>query len=264
LRSELWAVVNLTDDSFYADSRKNLGEAIQAAHAAWAAGASVVDIGAESTRPGAIGVSAEIQINRLSPFIESFEKSLRVKISVDTRSIEVAEKVIPLGIGYINDVSGGSVEMARLIAKTGCGYVLTHSLSEPQTMQNNPTYTDVVAEVQGFLLKQTSLFLSAGARPDQIIWDAGIGFGKTLEHNLKLIATYPQLAKHGHRMLAGVSRKSFIAKLLNEAPPENRLFGSLGAQLYLALHGCDILRVHDVREMHEALAVAGAIKEYEL
>lgn len=262
--SEIWGVINLTPDSFYPGSRKDLAGAITTTREYIRWGARAIDVGAESTRPGAEPVPAAEQLARLLPFLDALNLEERTRISVDTRSAAVAQKVISAGVGYINDVSGGSEAMYTLIAGSGTRYVLTHSQGDPQTMQNQPKYGDVVHEVEAFLLQRTEALKLCGVADDQIIWDAGIGFGKSVEHNLKLIAAYPFLARHGYTMLAGVSRKSFIGKILLQDDSADRLIGSIAAQLYLALRGSQILRVHDVREMLEAMKIIEAIAENEL
>jgi dihydropteroate synthase len=265
---DLWGVINLTPDSFYADSRATVSEAVQRATTMLEEGAQVIDVGAESTRPGAEAVSAETQVAVLKPFLQSYASALGPdalrRISVDTRDIAVMQAVTDLGAGYINDVSGGTPEVFKLVAATRVGYVLMHAKGSPANMQVAPEYRDVTAEVEGFLIEKTGQLKAAGVRSEQIIWDTGIGFGKTLKHNLKLIAAHPRFRADGHRILAGVSRKSFIGKILQQDRPEDRLIGTLAAQTYLTLHGCDILRVHDVKEMAETLKVIGAIAEHEL
>lgn len=231
-------------------------------------GASVIDVGAESTRPGASDVSAADQITALKPFIESFaavfgQDSL-AKISVDTRDIDVMRMAVDAGVGFINDVSGGGDAIYKLIGQSGAGYVLMHTRGTPQNMQKAPEYGDVVAEVEGYLKERSRALIAAGVPNSRIIWDSGIGFGKTVEHNLTLIAAHPRLKQNGYQLLAGVSRKSFIGKILNADSPDDRLAGTLAAQSYLTLrgHGCDILRVHDVKEMSDTLKVLAAIDRH--
>ncbi len=265
---DLWGVINLTPDSFFSGSRASVSEAVARAAAMLEEGAQVIDVGAESTRPGAETVSAETQIAALKPFLQSCISALGPeitgRISIDTRDLAVMQLCIDSGVGFINDVSGGNPEVFELVAATGVGYVLMHTKGVPANMQAAPTYQDVVAEVEGFLLERTEQLMAAGVRAGQIIWDTGIGFGKTVAHNLQLIAAHPRFRAHGHRILAGVSRKSFIGKILQQDRPEDRLIGTLAAQAYLTLRGCDILRVHDVKEMAESLKVISAITEHEL
>ncbi|MBV6493066.1 MAG: Dihydropteroate synthase [Turneriella sp.] len=230
-------------------------------------GASVIDVGAESTRPGATPVLPEDQLEILTKFLQAFVdkmgKEALKKISIDTRSLYVMQKTAALGITTFNDVSGGDYETYRFIADAGATYVLMHTKGTPQTMQINPSYSDVVREVENYLLKKTQSLKERGVSPERIIWDTGIGFGKTVEHNLRLIAAHPHLRKHGYPLLAGVSRKSFIGKILDGREAEDRLFATLGVQTYLTLRGCDILRVHDVKEMADILRILSHLVQYE-
>ncbi len=168
------------------------------------------------------------------------------------------------GVRCINDVSGGSREIFELIAAQKADYVLTHTQGTPQTMQHAPTYADVLDEVTGFLAERTQQLHALGVANERIIWDPGIGFGKNVEHNLTLIANTQKLAAHGCRLLMGVSRKSFIGKILEKDDPADRLTGTLAVQIYLTLRGCDILRLHDVREMADCLKLITALKKHEL
>jgi dihydropteroate synthase len=234
----------------------------------FADGASVIDVGAESTRPGASPVSAELQAELLVSFLKSYrghfgEAFLR-RISIDTRDLAVMQQVAEFGVGYINDVSGGSPEIYRFIATAGVDYVLMHTQGTPDIMQKAPTYTDVCAEVLSYLQQRTALLTAAGVSSEKIIWDTGIGFGKTVEHNLQLIAAHARFRGAGHRILAGVSRKSFIGRILGQDDPADRLVGTLATQIYLTLRGLEILRVHDVKEMADALRMIAAIQQHEL
>ncbi|MCS6972645.1 MAG: dihydropteroate synthase [Turneriella sp.] len=265
---QLWGVINLTSDSFYAASRAEPETAVRRALAMLSEGAAVVDVGAESTRPGACPIPDTIQIARLVRFLEDLRAeagaaTLR-RISIDTRSLAVMQKVVEFGIGYINDTSGGSEDVYRFIAESGVSYVLMHIQGTPETMQLNPQYEDVFAEVEEYLLKRSEKLLKAGVKPTHIIWDTGIGFGKTVEHNLILLARQHALRRHGFRLLAGVSRKSFIGRILGQDDPNERLYGTLAVQLYLTLRGLDILRVHDVKPMSDALVMIDALRRYEL
>lgn len=262
-------MINLTPDSFYPGSRAKGRAALERATQMLEEGAHVLDIGAESTRPGATPISAADQLKWLKPFLHDFKSaygnSAAEKISVDTRDLEVMRQAADEGVGFINDVSGGTALSDALLAETGVGYVLMHTRGTPQTMQKNPEYGDVVAEVEEFLLKRTNELITAGVKPTNIIWDTGIGFGKNVEHNLTLIARHGQFTKHGHRVMAGVSRKSFIGKILGQDDPADRLIGTIAAQLYLTLRagGPSILRVHDVKEMADALHMIKAIDEHQ-
>ncbi len=265
---ELWAIINLTPDSFYAESRATVSEAIARAEKMLADGAAVIDVGAESTRPGASPVSAALQsevlLNFLREYRSHFGDGFMRRISIDTRDLQVMQKVADYGVGYINDVSGGSAEIYRFIAESGLEYVLMHTQGTPENMQKAPVYTDVCAEVLTYLQQRTRLLEEAGVNSQKIIWDTGIGFGKTVEHNLALLTGQSRLRESGHRVLAGVSRKSFIGRILGQDDPADRLVGTLATQIYLTLRGLDILRVHDVREMADALKMIAAIQKHEL
>lgn len=231
-------------------------------------GAAKIDVGAESTRPGAETISATDQLNVLFPFIEQFAavhgQNNLSRISVDTRDIAVMRACLDRGVTTINDVSGGDDAIYELVGTSGCDYVLMHTKGDPKTMQQAATYGNATAEVLAYLQERTEKLAAAGAKKTQIIWDTGIGFGKLAEHNLELIARHEIFAAHGVRLLAGVSRKSFIGHLTGKSNPADRLIGTLAVQTYLTLRGLDILRVHDVKEMAETLKVISAIQHYEL
>lgn len=265
---QLWGIINLTPDSFFEGSRAQGGAALERAEAMLQAGAAMVDVGAESTRPGAETISTEAQLRVLVPFIEGFRNTFGVEsikqISIDTRDIEVMRVCIEAGISTINDVSGGSNAIYQLIAEAKADYVLMHNRGNPKTMQQSAQYDDVVAEVLGYLIEKSEAMRAAGVAQHKIIWDTGIGFGKLPEHNLRLLARHEEFGRHGYRVLAGVSRKSFIGHITGRPDPADRLIGSLAVQMYLTLRGLDILRVHDVKEMSEMLATIAAIQPYEL
>ncbi len=265
---ELWGVINLTPDSFYAGSRAESREALDRAAAMLSDGAARIDVGAESTRPGAETIAAADQLKVLLPFIEQFaavygQAELR-RISIDTRDLTVMRACLDKGDVTINDVSGGDAAIYQLVADSKCDYVLMHTKGDPKTMQNSANYTDVVAEVLTYLQERTEALTRSGAKKSQIIWDTGIGFAKKPEHNLELIARHEAFCGQGTRLLAGVSRKSFIGHITGRQDPADRLIGTLAAQTYLTLRGLDILRVHDVKEMAETLGVISAIRKHEL
>lgn len=245
-----------------------MAEAIARTEKMFADGAAVIDVGAESTRPGASPVSAAVQAELLLGFLQGYRShfgdAFMRRISIDTRELSMMQQVAEFGIGYINDVSGGSPGIYRFIAASGLDYVLMHTQGDPQNMQKSPVYTDVCSEVLAYLRERTALLISAGVSREKIIWDTGIGFGKTVEHNLALIAAQARFRESGHRILAGVSRKSFIGRILSQDDPADRLVGTLATQIYLTLRGLEILRVHDVKEMADALRMIAAIQEHEL
>jgi dihydropteroate synthase len=265
---ELWAIINLTPDSFYAGSRASSREAVERSIKALEAGAAMIDVGAESTRPGAQRISSKAQLGQIEPYLIDLKRELGDEalgqVSIDTRDIEVMRRVLDLGVSTINDVSGGTSDIYKLVAASSCDYVLMHTQGTPQNMQVAPAYSDVIAEIRAYLLEKTELLVNIGVAPESIIWDTGIGFGKTVANNLQIIAAYHVFQQEGYRTLAGVSRKSFLGKITGAAEPETRLAGTLAAQMYLTLRGCDILRVHDVQEMADVLKVYEAIMDHEL
>lgn len=223
-------------------------------------GADVVDVGGESTRPGSDPVSAEEEAERVVSVIERLAAETDVPISIDTRKPAVADAAVHAGATIVNDVSGGrDPEMFGVVARHGVGMVLMHMLGEPKTMQENPTYEDVVAEVREYLNERLEAAILAGIRPEALAIDPGIGFGKTLEHNLLLLRDVGVLARLGRPVVVGPSRKHFIGELL-DADVEQRLEGTIGAAVSLAWSGAHVVRVHDVREVVRALRVADAIR----
>jgi dihydropteroate synthase len=256
-------IVNVTPDSFY-DGGKRFDSARAAADGfeMIESGAQILDIGGESTRPGAQAVSVDEELRRVLPVIRKLRKGSSVPISVDTYKEAVARAALDLGADIVNDISALRFDpaMAGLIAREGVPVILMHMQGVPRTMQREPHYEDVVREVRDFLAERGRLANQAGITREQIIIDPGIGFGKTLAHNLALLNNLQSLNSLGHPLLIGVSRKAFIGKILNVAGPEQRLEGSLAAAVAAALSGANILRVHDVSETVRALRVADAIR----
>ncbi|RDI96730.1 dihydropteroate synthase [Meiothermus sp. QL-1] len=252
-------VLNLTPDSFSDGGRYNrLEAAIERARQMVAEGADLIDVGGESTRPGAEPVSAAEEKRRVLPVLEAL-LSLGVPISIDTRKPEVAAEALALGVHLLNDVTGLRDErMVALAARYQVPAVIMHMpVPDPATMQQHAHYADVVAEVKAFLQAQAQRALAAGV--PQVVLDPGIGFGKRLEHNLALINCLGELVALGHPVLLGASRKRFIGELSGVEVAEKRLAGTLAAHLFGLSRGAHILRVHDVRAHREALAVWGAL-----
>jgi len=257
----IMGVVNVTPDSFsdggrFHDHGAALSHALQLA----ADGADVLDIGGESTRPGAAPVSLDEEISRVIPLIAAIAQVADTPISIDTLKPEVAEEARHAGATVWNDVTALGHDSASLetAARLDCDIVLTHMQGEPRTMQSNPYYEDVVAEVESYLLERAAVAVRAGVRPEHIWIDPGIGFGKTLDHNLALLRATSRLASHGFPLLMAASRKRFIAALEERdgavaSEPEHRLGASLAAHLYAVQHGARMVRVHDVAEMKQAL-----------
>ncbi len=227
-------------------------------------GADLIDVGAESSRPGAVPITVEEESERLVSVIDEIKKRFSTPVSVDTYKPEVAQRVLDCGADIINDITGLSChpEMAGLVAKYDAGMILMHMQGTPGTMQDNPQYTDLFAEIKGFLMGSIETAEQAGVTPDAIAIDPGIGFGKTLEHNLKLIAGLEQFQKLGKAVVLGASRKSFIGKVL-DLPVEDRLEGSLVAAVFGMLQGADIIRVHDVAPTKRALDMSKAIGKHQ-
>lgn len=253
----LMGIVNVTDDSFYSGSRAQDADAVQRALSMWDAGATWVDIGGESTRPGADPVSVEDELNRVVPVIEAIRKTGHTGlISIDTRRSAVAEAALAVGADMVNDVSGlRDPAMRDVVLRHGCAVCIMHMQGEPSSMQTNPSYENVVEEVHASLLATAHALVASGHPPSLILLDPGIGFGKTHEHNMALLADGQRLSDHQtFGVLWGVSRKSIIGHLTGHARSEDRLFGTLGIASVAHQHGIDVLRVHDVEAHVDLLA----------
>jgi dihydropteroate synthase len=255
-------VLNVTPDSFSDGGQFNKIElALSIASDMLAQGATIIDIGGESTRPGAETVSEQEEIDRVIPILESANEFFPDLVySIDTTKFKVAEAALHAGASIINDVSGlqKDPEMASLAANFGASYVIMHSQGNPKDMQKSPEYSDVVEEVYSFLEEQVRFAQSKGV--ESIIVDPGIGFGKTLEHNLKLLAQLDKFRKIGVPILVGASRKSMIGKILDGRPVEDRLIGTVAVHYDSLTKGAKILRVHDVKEASDSLRIFQAIQ----
>ncbi|MFH1034681.1 MAG: dihydropteroate synthase [Pseudomonadota bacterium] len=258
----IMGVVNVTPDSF-SDGGRFLGHEAAVAQGLRLAreGAAILDVGGESTRPGSDPTPLAEELDRVLPVVRELKARSGAVVSIDTYKAEVAEAAIQAGAGIVNDVTAlnGDPAMAGLCAQSGVGLVLMHMLGTPRTMQADPRYDDVVAEVRDFLAGQAEIALAAGVDRQAIVVDPGIGFGKTLEHNLELIRNLGVLARLGYPVLLGASRKAFIGKLTDRPNPAERLWGTLGAHVLGAALGADMVRVHDVAPLKEALQVADAV-----
>jgi dihydropteroate synthase len=256
-RPRIMGIVNVTPDSF-SDGGRHMAPEAAIAHASRleAEGADILDIGGESTRPGAEPIGAEEELRRVLPVIEALAKRARVPLSIDTRNALVMRRAAEAGARLINDVSALAHDPASLAAaaETGLPVVLMHAQGDPRTMQRNPRYRDVVLDVYDALEARIEACEKAGIPRARLVVDPGIGFGKTLAHNLALLGSLGIFHGLGCAILLGASRKSFIAKLTG-AGPEERLPGSLAAALAGAAQGVQILRVHDVAATRQALAV---------
>jgi dihydropteroate synthase len=260
-RTLVMGIVNVTPDSF-SDGGRFLEPAAAVEHGVRLAadGADLLDVGGESTRPGAEPVPPEVELDRVLPVIRGLvEAHPGIPVSIDTRKAEVAAAALDAGACIVNDVSAArDPVMLDLVRDTGAGLVLMHMLGEPGSMQEAPRYDDVVADVTEFLRERIEAAEFAGIDPEALCVDPGIGFGKNLEHNLLLIRHVDALLGLGRPVLVGPSRKRFIGNLLDAAEDE-RVEGTAGAVAWLAAHGTHLVRVHDVREMVRVLRVVDAI-----
>ncbi|HEX2424667.1 MAG TPA: dihydropteroate synthase [Actinomycetota bacterium] len=260
-RTLIMGVLNVTPDSF-SDGGRFLGEraAVDRGLAMADEGADIVDVGGESTRPGSEAVQVSEEMERIVPVIERLAAHLPVPISVDTRRAEVARTALDAGAVIVNDVSAGrDPDMFDVVRDRGAGYVLMHMLGEPMTMQHEPRYDDVVAEVSEYLRERIEAAGLAGIDTERVAVDPGIGFGKTVEHNLSLLRHVEAFAALDRPVLYGPSRKRFIGSLLGGADENDRLEGTLGTVSWLAARGVHVVRVHDVLEVHRALTLVDAI-----
>ena len=259
----LMGVLNVTPDSF-SDGGEFFGVEPGVAQAGkmFDEGAQVIDVGGESTRPGSDPVSPEEELSRVLPVMQGMLSARPDSIvSIDTYRSSVAEAALDAGARAVNDVTAlGDPRMAGLMAERGCPIILMHMLGEPKSMQQHPRYEDVVREVRDFLAERAQQAIRAGVELENIILDPGIGFGKTPEHNLKLLKRLDSLVELGFPVLVGVSRKSFLGKITGSEDPKSRLFGTVAANVLAYERGASLFRVHDVRANKEALAVAAAIR----
>ena len=253
-------IVNVTPDSFSEHGLNfNRSDAVDAGLKMFDEGADLLDIGGESTRPGADPVSIEEELRRVVPVIEVLAAK-GIALSIDTRKAAVAKVALSAGALIVNDVTAlGDPEMASVCASTGCFLCLMHMQGAPQTMQANPTYDDVVSEVLQFLLDRACLAEQSGIAGEKVWIDPGIGFGKTPMHNLLLLNSLSRLAESGYPVLIGVSRKSSIGVFAGGATVEHRLPGTLAAQVLAQAFGVRVIRAHDVGEARQAIDVAAAI-----
>ncbi len=261
-RPLVMGVLNRTPDSFSdGGAYTDFDAALAHARSMLGEGADILDIGGESTRPGAAPVSADEEIKRVIPLVERLAGGLGAQVSVDTSKPEVMRAAIQAGAVMINDVYAlrqpGALEA---VAASDVAVCLMHMQGEPRTMQENPRYQDVVREVAAFLLERAEACLAAGIARDRIVLDPGFGFGKTLEHNLTLLKRLPELASLGYPLLVGLSRKSMLGTLLGGKPADQRLHISVAAAVPAAVvNGAHILRVHDVAPTDDVMKVAWAV-----
>jgi dihydropteroate synthase len=258
-RPSVMGVVNVTPDSF-SDGGVNFDpdDAVATTRRMVEEGAAIVDVGGESTRPGSQGVTAEEELRRVEPVLE---RLAGLPLSIDTSKAEVARRALALGAELVNDVTALRADpgMAEVVAESGAYLCVMHMQGEPRTMQADPHYDDVVAEVKAFLEERLAAAVSAGIAEERICLDPGIGFGKTVEHNFELVRRLPELTALGRPVVVGFSRKSSLGKLLGgPSATTGSVAASLGAAVAAYERGATILRVHDVREHVEALTAARA------
>ncbi len=261
-RTLVVGVLNVTPDSFYDGGRYlDAREAVARARRLAEDGADVIDIGGQSSRPFSTPVSREEELGRLKPVFEELRGTLDVPLSIDTTDAEVARYALSQGACIVNDISSltHDPDMLPLVAESNAAVVLMHMRGTPRTMQVDTRYEDLLSEVKSFLAARAAVAVAGGVRPDAIVVDPGIGFGKSVEGNLALLSGLQDLAGLGYPVLVGASRKSFIGRL-SDLPEEERLEGSLGAAAAAAMNGAVLLRVHDVRETVRMLRVVDAVR----
>lgn len=260
----LMGIVNVTPDSFSDGGRfHTLERAVSHAKELERQGALILDIGGESTRPGAAEVSVEEELDRVLPVVRELRPCTEAVISVDTRHAAVAEAVLEAGADVINDISGLREEgMAELCAAARCGVVVMHMQGTPETMQEAPSYGDVVGEVRGYFEERYDFLLARGLVPEQICWDPGIGFGKTVEHNLALLSNMDKLQVAGRPVLLGLSRKRMLGAILGSVEQGRAPLGTAVMTVWGHLHGAHIHRVHDVEECARALKLVQAAEPF--
>jgi dihydropteroate synthase len=256
----IMGVVNVTPDSF-SDGGEFLDADAAVAHAERLAGegAGIVDVGGESTRPGADPVSEDEELQRVVPVVERVAQTLGLRVSIDTAKLAVAEAAIQAGARVVNDVTAfrAEPELAGLVASSGAGCCLMHMQGEPRTMQADPRYDEVVSDVKAFLEERLAFAVGQGI-PEERVWlDPGIGFGKTLEHNLELLRRLDEIVAIGRPVAIGTSRKSFLGKITGR-PEKERLAGTIATNVLAYERGAAIFRVHDVAPVADALRVAAA------
>jgi dihydropteroate synthase len=253
-------IVNVTPDSFSDGGRFDTTDtAIARSRELFEAGADLIDVGGESTRPGSESVAASVEIERVVPVIEMLAAEGAV-VSVDTTKAEVASRALAAGAEVVNDVTAGAdPDLFPVVAEAGAGLVLMHMQGTPRMMQEDPRYDDVVAEVAAFLLNRADAAVAAGVDPSSIVIDPGIGFGKTTDHNLELIRCLGELVATGWPVMVGASRKGFLGRITGEQDPGRRDVASAAVTALAVARGAAVIRVHDVASSRQAAAVAWAV-----
>jgi len=261
--ARVMGILNVTPDSFSDGGRFYVFDrALRQAERMVMEGADIIDVGGESTRPGAEAVSADEESRRVTPIIAELSRRLTVPLSIDTRNAETARRALDAGASMINDVSGlrHDPETARVAAAFGVPVSVMHIKGNPKDMQDDPRYDDLFGEISDYLAESVAIAVRAGVAHDMIIVDPGIGFGKTLAHNLLILKKLEKFKSLGKPILVGVSRKSFIGRVLGGLPVDERLVGSAAAAALCVLNGADIVRAHDVKETVHAVKIADAVR----
>ena len=261
-RGLIMGVLNVTPDSFSDGGRFfSTEKAVARGLSMSQEGAQIIDVGGESTRPGAESVAAEEELRRVVPVIKELRAKIEIFVSIDTSKAHVARAAIEAGASIVNDVTGGKAdkEMMPLVAENKAAFIIMHMQGNPRTMQVEPHYIDVVSEVADFFRQQYACALECGIDPMAIAFDPGIGFGKTLEHNLELLAQLERIRVCERPLVVGVSRKSFLAKLIGSSEMDDRGAPAVALTSLLRMRGADVFRVHEVKENVNALLVTEAI-----
>lgn len=260
-RTLIMGVLNVTPDSFSEGGRYfEVDSAIAHAKGMVKEGAGIIDIGGESSRPGALPVSADDELARVLPVVEGLVSEISVPISIDTYKAHVAHRVLEEGAHIVNDITAlrGDSDMARVVSETHAGLILMHMKGNPRTMQQSPTYQNVISEILSFFQERIGEAEKKGIQPDQILIDPGIGFGKTTEHNLEILRQLRDFQSLNKPILIGTSKKSFIGKTLG-LPVDDRMEGTAATVAWAIAHGADVVRVHDVKAMCRVAQMTDAI-----
>ena len=260
-RTYIMGILNVTPDSFSGDGvYQDIDKAVEIAERMVEDGADIIDIGGESTRPGSKPVTIEEEIKRISPVIKKLSKRIKAPISIDTAKPEVARLALDSGASMVNDITGlgSGQKMIDILREFNAKVVVMHIKGAPQTMQDNPEYGNLLQEIKGKLKDSIEKAVTGGVKKENIIIDPGIGFGKTLEHNLLILNRLFEFKEFGLPVLVGSSRKSFIGKLTG-ADPDKRIFGTIASVAIAIKNGADIVRGHDVKEIKQAVLVSDAI-----
>ena len=260
-RTRIMGILNVTPDSFSDGGRYlDVDRAIDYAHQMVNDGADIIDIGGESSRPGALPVPTDEELARVLPVIEALANGTETVISIDTYKPAVARSALQAGAHIVNDITAlGDAEMANVVAEMNAGLILMHMKGVPRTMQRSPAYQDLIPEVLTFLRQRIDKAQVEGIYPDRIMIDPGIGFGKTGEHNLEILRCLDTFRSLGKPILIGTSRKAFIGKILNLPNPDDRLEGTAATVSWAIAHGADVVRVHDIKAMCQVAQMTDAI-----